>query len=77
MRKGETVTQTFSVTGLNCQSCVNHVTEALSALAGVQGVTIDLAPKAASVVHVEASRHLGDDEVQAALAEEGNYLLVR
>jgi MFS superfamily sulfate permease-like transporter len=29
------MSQTFSVSGLNCQSCVNHVTGALSALAGV------------------------------------------
>jgi copper chaperone CopZ len=71
------MSQTFSVTGLSCQSCVNHVTGALTALAGVQSVTIDLVPKAASTVHVEASRQLGDDEVQAALADEGNYLLVR
>lgn len=71
------MTQTFSVTGLNCQSCVNHVTGALTALDGVRSVTVDLEPKATSTVHVEASRELGDDEVQAALAEEGNYLLVR
>ena len=69
--------QTFSVTGLNCQSCVNHVTEALSGLAGVEGVNIDLAPQGVSQVHVEASRSLTDDEVQEALEEEGNYSLVR
>lgn len=69
--------QTFSVTGLNCQSCVNHVTNALSALAGVESVSIDLEPKGTSTVHVEASQPLSDDEVQAALAEEGNYSLVR
>lgn len=69
--------QTFSVTGLNCQSCVNHVTNALTALAGVESVSIDLEPKGASTVHVEASQPLSDDEVQAALAEEGNYSLVR
>ena len=28
------MSQTFSVSGLNCQSCVNHVTGALSALPG-------------------------------------------
>ena len=71
------MTQSFSVTGLNCQSCVNHVTGALTALAGVESVSVDLEPKAASTVRVEASRHLDDDEVQAALAEEGNYVLVR
>ncbi len=69
--------QTFSVTGLNCQSCVNHVTGALSALAGVSSVTVDLEPKGTSTIHVEASQLLTDDEVQEALAEEGNYSLVR
>ena len=71
------MSQTFSVTGLSCQSCVNHVTEALSALSGVEGVRIDLDPKGASAVHVEASRSLTDDEVQEALTTEGNYSLVR
>ena len=71
------MSQTFSVTGLSCQSCVNHVTEALSALSGVEGVRIDLDPKGASAVHVEASRSLSDDEVQEALTTEGNYSLVR
>ena len=71
------MSQTFSVTGLSCQSCVNQVTEALSALPGVGGVRIDLEPKGASAVHVEASRSLTDDEVQEALTTEGNYSLVR
>jgi copper chaperone CopZ len=71
------MTQTFSVTGLNCQSCVNHVTEALSGIPGVEGVRIDLEPKGVSAVHVEASRSLADDEVSEALAEEGDYSLVR
>lgn len=71
------MTQTFSVTGLSCQSCVNHVTGALTALDGVHSVTVDLEPNAASTVHIGASRELGDDEVQAALAEEGDYLVVR
>ena len=71
------MSQTFSVTGLSCQSCVTHVTEALISLAGVEGVRIDLDPKGASAVHVEASRSLSDDEVQEALTTEGNYSLVR
>lgn len=71
------MTQTFSVTGLSCQSCVKHVTGALSGIDGVRSVSVDLAPKAASTIRLEASRHLDDDEVQAALADEGGYLLVR
>jgi len=71
------MSQTFSVTGLNCQSCVNHVSSALTALAGVAAVRVELQSGGASAVHVDATRHLDDDEVQAALSEEGNYLLVR
>ena len=69
--------QTFSVTGLNCQSCVNHVTTALSALAGVASVSIDLEPNGTSAVHVEASHPLDDAQVAEALAEEGDYSLLR
>jgi copper chaperone CopZ len=71
------MSQTFSVTGLNCQSCVKHVTEAISGLAGVQGVSVDLEPRGTSTIHVEASRPLSDDEVQVALADEGDYSLLR
>lgn len=71
------VSQEFSVTGLSCQSCVKHVTSALSAIPGVESVRVDLGSDAPSTVHVDASRLLGDDEVQAALAEEGDYSLVR
>ena len=68
------MTQTFSVAGLNCQSCVKHVTGALTALSGVQAVRVDLGTP--STVHVEADRILPADEVGAALAEEGDYTLV-
>jgi copper chaperone len=71
------MSQTFSVTGLNCQSCVNHVCGALSALPGVDSVRVDLVAGGVSTVHIEASRMLGDDEVQSALAEEGDYTLAR
>ncbi len=71
------MSQTFSVTGLNCQSCVKHVTGALSALEGVDGVTVELEPRGTSTVHVESSALLSHEQVQQALSEEGNYSLVR
>ncbi len=40
-------------------------------------MSIDLDPKGASTVRVEAAQPLTDDQVQAALAEEGNYSLLR
>ena len=71
------MSQTFSVTGLNCQSCVNHVTGALAALPDVESVRVDLVSGGPSTVHVEAGRQLSDDEVQGALSDEGDYTLVR
>lgn len=73
----EDKSQTFSVTGLSCQSCVKHVTSALTAITDVQSVRVELGSGGPSTVYVAATRVLGDDEVQAALAEEGDYLLVR
>lgn len=69
-------TQTFAVTGLSCQSCVKHVTEALTALPGVSAVRVDLGADGPSTVHVEADRVLSEAEVAEALAEEGDYALV-
>lgn len=71
------MSQTFSVTGLSCQNCVKHVTAALSALDGVRTVSVDLDPKGASTVHVQAARALSEDEVATALTEEGDYSLLR
>jgi copper chaperone len=68
--------QTFAVTGLHCQNCVRHVTEALQALPGVREVLVDLDPDGASAVTVEADRPLDAGEVAAALADEGDYALV-
>jgi Cu+-exporting ATPase len=68
------MSQTFTVAGLSCPSCVKHVTGALSALPDVTAVTVELGTP--SSVHVDAGRTLSDDEVAAALAEEGDYALV-
>ena len=70
------MSQEFFVTGLNCQSCVKHVTEALDALEGVRGVVVDLEPKGTSTVHVDSDGPLDDHRVQAALSGQGGYLLV-
>ena len=71
------MSQTFSVTGLTCQSCVKHVTAALTALTDVQSVRVELGSGGPSTVYVDATRVLGEDEVQDALAEEGDYTLLR
>ena len=68
-------TQNFDVTGLTCGHCASAVTEELSALEGVSGVTVDLVAGGTSSVTVETSRELTPAEVAAALDEAGDYSL--
>ena len=68
-------TQTFSVTGLTCDHCVHAVTEELSEIDGVTGVTIDLVPGDASAVAVTSAEPLDQEAVVAALDEAGDYHL--
>jgi len=38
------------IDGMSCQHCVNHVTEALQKLQGIDSVTVDLAQKKVTLV---------------------------
>lgn len=71
------VSQTFTVAGLSCQNCVGHVTGALNTLPGVSTVLVELGVGEPSTVRIDADRHLDEAEVQAALAAEGDYTIVR
>jgi copper chaperone CopZ len=68
-------TQTFDVIGMTCGHCASAVTEELSALEGVTGVTVDLVAGGTSSVTVETARELSPAEVTAALDEAGDYSL--
>lgn len=65
--------QTFDVTGLHCQSCVRAITEALTSLAGVAAVEVDLRADGASAVRIDSEPGLTVEQVQAAISEEGDY----
>lgn len=57
---------TLSITGMTCQNCVKHVTQALQGVSGVARVAVDLASGTAEVE--------GTPDVQAlvsAVEEEG------
>ena len=45
----ETKKLTFDVKGMTCDSCVQHVTKAVGAVAGVSGVQVSLAANSAEV----------------------------
>ena len=63
--------QTIGVTGMTCQNCVRHVTEALNALPGVRSAQVDLSSGSA---RLETDRELPADELKAALDEAGYEL---
>lgn len=63
---------TFEITGMTCAHCVRSVTEEISAVAGVESVTVDLA---SGTVTVAASRPVDRADVAAAVDEAG-YVLV-
>ncbi|MBW4041959.1 MAG: heavy-metal-associated domain-containing protein [Acidobacteria bacterium] len=66
--------QSFQVAGMTCEHCVASVTEELTALGGVEAVSVDLHPGAASTVVVDASRALSADEIRAAVEDAGYTL---
>jgi len=59
---------TLTVTGMSCQNCVKHVTQALAQLASVRGVDVDLASGAVTV-HGDGLEHA----VLARTVEEAGY----
>jgi len=68
-------TATYQVTGMTCDHCAHAVTEELTNLDGVRGVTIDLQPGGESAVTVASEAPLPDEAVAAALDEAGDYRL--
>jgi len=65
------MSQTISVSGMTCQNCVRHVTEALKELPGVNDARVDLASNSATI---ESSREIPREELAHALDEAGYSL---
>jgi copper chaperone CopZ len=68
-------TSTFAVDGMTCAHCVHAVTTELSAVPGVQDVSVELHAGATSRVTVVSDAPLPADAVRAAVDEAG-YTLV-
>ncbi len=69
------VTKDYFVTGMTCSHCVASVTEELSAVAGIEGVEIDLQAGGESRVSISSTTPVDPDVVRAAV-EEAGYQLV-
>jgi copper chaperone len=61
-------TATFTVQGMTCQHCVGSVRDEVSAIAGVQGVEVDLAT---GRVEITAERPVDPAAVRSAVEEAG------
>ncbi len=61
-------TTTYTVTGMTCQHCAASVTEEVSEITGVTGVSVDVA---SGRVTVDSDAPVSDDAVRAAVAEAG------
>ena len=59
-------TRTFSVTGMTCDNCVYHVTEAIKGVAGVKTAEVSLSAKSARV-----EGDFDEKALVAAVEEEG------
>ena len=66
-------TTTYTVSGMTCGHCVNHVTEEVSGIAGVSSVKVTL--DSGSMV-VEAETPIDFAAIEAAVAEAGDYTVV-
>lgn len=69
-----TVNSEVLVTGMTCSHCVSSVTEELSAIDGVEGVSVDLNADGASRVTIRSSAPIPAAAVEAAVEEAGYSL---
>jgi len=71
---GSAVTTQFAVDGMTCSHCVSAVTTELSAVPGVEAVTVSLVPGGRSTVTVGSAAEVDLEAVRAAIDEAGYRL---
>lgn len=67
----------YMVDGMTCSHCVSSVTEELSALEGVEGVTVDLHPGGPSRVTLASAAPISEAIIRTAVEEAGYSLSAR
>jgi copper chaperone len=65
----------YSVDGMTCSHCVASVTEEVSALDGVQSVSVNLNAGGTSQIMVVSSKPVPAEQVRAAVTEAGYTLI--
>ena len=67
----DVVREHYLVEGMTCSHCVASVTKEISALDGVESVSVDLTVGGASRIMVVSTRPVPADQVRGAVAEAG------
>lgn len=62
----------YTVTGMTCGNCVNHVTEEVSEVTGVNNVSVSLDGN----MSVESDERIPFDSIIEAVREAGDYSVV-
>lgn len=66
-----TTHSTYGIAGLNCNGCVNTLTNKVTTLAGVQSVDVALVSGGTSRLTIAYGLPLDDDSMRSALARLG------
>lgn len=72
-----TASASYLVDGMTCGHCVASVTEEVSEIDGVQGVSVDLNVGGSSTVTVVSAQPIAAELIDAAIAEAGYQLAPR
>lgn len=73
----DAVSTDYLVDGMTCSHCVSSVTEELSTVEGVEGVTVDLHPGGPSRVTVASAAPISEAAIRTAVEEAGYSLSAR
>jgi len=65
------VSTDYLVEGMTCSHCVSSVTEEITAVDGVAGVSVDLQVGGQSMVTIASAVPISDDAIRAAVEEAG------
>lgn len=68
-------TTTINISGMTCGHCVSSVTEEITAIDGVQNVTVDLNKGGISTAIITSEGEIDPEQIGEAVAEAG-YLVV-
>jgi len=72
LEKRETMTQTYTVSGMICNKCVQHIAKALQSVPGVTHTQVTLQPPQAVV---DSDSPIDPAALQQAVKEAGEYAL--